>query len=244
MKGQSITIDGVVYTVLDRFASVIGYTKDVAANLVIPKTVNYNNSVYTVTGVYKKAFQGCTSLKSISLTKTVKIIGQYAFYLSGISSIVLPDNIDTVGDCAFTNMESVCVLAKVPPVITVFSFGTLNDKGMFCMDTELPIRVPAGCKQIYGKAEVWKEFTNIVEEQRPVGLNAINADSAIRYADGMLYLKDTDTQAAITVYTIAGKCIRSYEAITGVCDLSMLPNGVYIARICIDGKVTNIKIRK
>ena len=192
-----------------------------------------------MTEIGERMFYNCSDLQSITIPEGVKEIGDFAFFdCSNLQLITIPKGVMGIGNFAFcncSNLKDIYCQVVIPPAIEAETFFD-------CYGTIL--HVPAGSKVAYESAYYWSMyFTNIVEEQ-PVGLNAIDADSAIRYADGMLYLKDADIPAAITVYTIAGKCIRSCKAVTGACDLSMLPNGVYIVRICIDGKVTNIKIRK
>ncbi|MBR4440783.1 MAG: leucine-rich repeat domain-containing protein [Bacteroidales bacterium] len=55
------------------------------------------------------AFGACPSLESVTLPKSLKYIGQYAFAASGISSITIPKNVTTVGKSAFsmcTNLDN------------------------------------------------------------------------------------------------------------------------------------------
>jgi len=46
---------------------------------VIPSTVTYKNTEYTVTGIGTRAFDGCTSLTSIAIPSSVTSIKNYAF---------------------------------------------------------------------------------------------------------------------------------------------------------------------
>ncbi len=62
------------------------YTGDV----VIPTTVSYNDTVFSVTSVYTNAFNGSSELKSITLPNTIASIGTGAFYgCTGLQSIQL-----------------------------------------------------------------------------------------------------------------------------------------------------------
>lgn len=62
------------------------YTGDV----VIPSTVSYNDTVFSVTSVYTNAFNGSSELKSITLPNTITSIGTGAFYgCTGLQSIQL-----------------------------------------------------------------------------------------------------------------------------------------------------------
>ena len=51
----------------------------------------------TVTEIGTNAFYNCTSLKEIALPSKLKNIGSYAFYNSGLTSITVPQSVDTIG---------------------------------------------------------------------------------------------------------------------------------------------------
>jgi hypothetical protein len=62
------------------------YTGDV----VIPSTVSYNDTVFSVTSVYTNAFNGSSELNSITLPNSIASIGSGAFYgCTGLQSIYL-----------------------------------------------------------------------------------------------------------------------------------------------------------
>lgn len=55
-------------------------------------------------------FEGCTSLKSITIPQNYTEIGYYAFWLSGLESIVIPNSVESIWDEAFSecvNLTSV-----------------------------------------------------------------------------------------------------------------------------------------
>lgn len=57
--------------------------------------------------IHMSAFRGCTSLKSISLPDNIRSIEGYVFYeCTSLESISLPDNITSIGDYAFYGCES------------------------------------------------------------------------------------------------------------------------------------------
>jgi hypothetical protein len=71
-----------------------------------------------VTSVGDYAFRNCSTILSISLPTSLISIGQYAFRSAGISSVVIPANVATIGPDAFyncTNLNKVTSLALVPP---------------------------------------------------------------------------------------------------------------------------------
>lgn len=65
-----------------------------------------------VTGIGAYAFRGCTYLKSIEINSAIRYVGEYAFYGSGLVNVVLPAELEAVGDYAFANcrdLESITV---------------------------------------------------------------------------------------------------------------------------------------
>lgn len=52
------------------------------------------------------SFSGCNSLHSLVLPKNLKKIGAYAFYGSGLKSIILPDSVESIGRLAFSSCNS------------------------------------------------------------------------------------------------------------------------------------------
>ena len=86
-------IDGVYYNFFGNEASVT--YKDTNYNsysgdIVIPKSVSYNGTTYSVTGIGEWAFKGCSGLTSVTIPEGVTSIGERAFVgCSGLSSVSL-----------------------------------------------------------------------------------------------------------------------------------------------------------
>ena len=60
-----LTIDNVTYVVNEDSTATVLWIADMAENIAIPETVNYNDVNYPVTSISSKAFVDCTSLASI-----------------------------------------------------------------------------------------------------------------------------------------------------------------------------------
>ena len=61
----------------------------------------------SVTYISNQAFYGCTSLTSVVIPDSVTTIGQYAFYgCTSLTSVTLPGNLTTIGDYAFQNTSN------------------------------------------------------------------------------------------------------------------------------------------
>lgn len=73
--------------------------------VIIPKSVVYEDEPYTVTYVESEAFSGCSYITNITLPESVTRIGHGAFGYSGLTSIALPESVNYIGNRAF----SVCI---------------------------------------------------------------------------------------------------------------------------------------
>lgn len=75
-------VNGISYTVTstaDLTVSVNSKRPKYSGNVVIPETVSYNGKEFTVTGIDFGTFVDCTSLKSVSIPKTISSIDKQLF---------------------------------------------------------------------------------------------------------------------------------------------------------------------
>ena len=102
----------------------IGYTEP-TGNLVIPSTVTYNGTTYTVTGM-GTAFANCEGLTSVTIPNTVTGIGVNAFRnCTGLTSVTIPNSVTSIGEWAFSycsGLTSVTIPNSVTS-IEVFTFA-------------------------------------------------------------------------------------------------------------------------
>ena len=77
----------------------------------------------TVVGIAAYAFRNCTFLKGIELPSTVRTIGAYAFYGSGIGGIDIPDGVYSIGEYAFCGCYSLTAIKVSPENITYSDDG-------------------------------------------------------------------------------------------------------------------------
>jgi len=89
-------------------------TGNYKGDIVVPQSVKYYGTDYTVTGIGNGAFCGC-GVTSVSIPQTVKTIGEWAFAGTPIADITLPDGLQEIGDFAFlsSNIESLVIGPEV-----------------------------------------------------------------------------------------------------------------------------------
>ena len=118
-------VDGIYYeiTPANRTASVTGgsYSGDV----IIPETIAYDGTTYSVTSIGKSAFANYSGLTSVTIPNSVTSIGEFAFaYCSGLTSVIFNAEkctkmISAFSDC--TNLTSLTIGDKVT-IIPNFAF--------------------------------------------------------------------------------------------------------------------------
>ena len=103
-EGQNIT-----YAVIDEDAKTcmvkIGCSEDgnkVSGDLILPSNPKDGNTKFNLIEIGEQAFNWCTGLTSIVIPNSVQTIGYRAFYnCSGLPSIVIPNSVSTIGNGAF-----------------------------------------------------------------------------------------------------------------------------------------------
>ena len=74
----------------------------VSGDVVIPSTVIYNGTTYSVTSIGEYAFYNCNGLTSITIPTGVTSIGEYAFFgCIGLTSVTIPNSVTSIGEMAF-----------------------------------------------------------------------------------------------------------------------------------------------
>ncbi|MBQ3629968.1 MAG: leucine-rich repeat protein [Prevotella sp.] len=135
----------------------------------------------TVTAIGKRAFAHCASLKTLTVPGSVTTIGNSAYYeCSGLTTAVIGNAVTTIGDGAFYACTSLTAISLGTNVTTIGN-GVFDRcdrlEEIHCKSLTPPtilnntfpylsatLYVPKGTKQAYQSADVWRNFTNIVEE--------------------------------------------------------------------------------
>ena len=78
----TFTIDNIKYTTTSSSTVKVANSQDtssISGALVIPSSVTYNNTSFSVDSIGRDAFSNCTHLTSITIPNGVTSIGEYAF---------------------------------------------------------------------------------------------------------------------------------------------------------------------
>ena len=144
----------------DKTASVTNTTNNkYVGNIIIPESITYSGTTYSVTSIGEYAFEGCSGLTSVTIPNSITSIGYGAFSrCSGLTSVTIPNSVTFIGKYAFYNcsgLTKMVSLAVEPPTCGEGVFEKVDK-------TTCQLLVPEESINKYKAADQWQEFMNIL----------------------------------------------------------------------------------
>ncbi len=147
-------------------------------------------------------FRGCSALASVVIPNSVFVINDEAFSHSGLTTVTIGENVQSIGQGAFLYCHSLWVvnsLNPTPPVIRENTFSTISY-----------LYVPLGSKAAYEQDNYWRYFFYNIDEIEEFGDHIDGIIEADFELDGIYYNIANDGSAAGVTYKN-----RNYNSYSG-----------------------------
>ena len=219
------------------------YSYEYTGNVVIPESVTYNGTTYSVTSIGIDAFRDCSGLTSIEIPNSVTRIGYQVFYgCSGLTSIVVEegntiydsrDNCNAIIETSTNTLEVGCKSTVIPTSIT-----SIGDYAFYGCSGLTSVVIPNSVTSIGNNA--FRDCSRLASIEIPnsvtsIGNNAFegtawynNQPNGVVYAGNVLYKYKGDMPSNTSIKInegtsgIAGGAFRDCDGLTSI----VIPNSV------------------
>ncbi len=137
-SADAVEINGIYYNLNSetKEAQVL-YNSNYSGNIILPESVNYDGTKYSVTSIGLWSFSGCSELTSITIPNSVTEIGDQAFVsCSGLTSIVVENgnskydsrnNCNAIIETATNKLLFGCMNTIIPNDVTSIGYWSFYD---------------------------------------------------------------------------------------------------------------------
>jgi hypothetical protein len=161
----------------------------------------------TITTLRSASFLGCHQLTSVSIPSSVTIMHDSIFE-------------------GCWGLTSLYVYKTTPIDLSAFKFVFYNVNTSTCV-----LHVPVGSKSLYAKANLWQDFTNIVEDLTNPVYNAKSSNVKITTTNEKAIISGLPQGETVSVYNLQGAVIYSQKVTSDEVSVSLPTHGLYIVKV-------------
>ena len=158
-------------------------------DVLIPQTVSFLDTIYTVVGIESYAFKSCSGLQSVTIPETVRLLGEECFYgCANMDAISLPESLQRIEQRAFWGCR------KLRELLIPDGVEFLGDNFMTCCTNLTRVVIPEKIQELTS--------TNTLELTlpRPVLLsapNVVGSESNLKLFDYKNHVRISDGEIVL-----------------------------------------------
>ncbi len=189
--------------------------------------VSIYEDTYPSEEIPESAFNNNTNISTIILPSSTRYIGKSAFEgCSRLKSISIPSSVIEIDWYAFkgcTNLSSIRINNSTPIDLSyaIDVFHGINK-------STCTLYVPNGSKELYQKAEQWKDFDKIIDKASINTFNTNNERIRISIKKGLATISGYSENEKITIYDIYGKIFYHRKAEGSILIINFPNHGTYL----------------
>ena len=186
-------VDGICYNITGATDRTVEVTSGkYTGSVVVPESVDYDGSVYSVTAIGNKAFEYCYDLTDITIPNSITAIREYAFCIcSSLTNVSIGNCVTAIGDYALAYCNSLKNVTSLIPAENLFA---IKENVFYNVDRKTCILyVPKGARRAYESTSGWNYFINVIDPEEPTAICDI---------------PDAGTGAG-TVYDLNGRAVKN-----------------------------------
>lgn len=189
-----------------------------------------------VVSIPDKAFYGFSALEEVVIPDNVQTIGEDGLsYAYGLRSLTIGSGVCSIGDYAFAgNRELDSIVMRGPvPTIASATFSLVPD--------DIPLHVPCGQGAAYAAAEYWSRFTNIIEDCGEASIDQLAQPQIQATVEGRQITIRTGHPVQVRLSDVVGRTLYEGTVQTSV-RIAAPASGLYVMQTS-DGTSTKVLVR-